>query len=370
VAVIDLVSVDDGGSDDLSRAAGGDPFDQLYRRYAADLRRFCRRRLGNDAEADDACHEAMLRAHRALPAFRSGARVWPWLATIAANVCTDMLRARRCTSLETHGEDRSDATDLHDEVMGRLRRQLVDEALDGLPDRYRRPIHLFDLEGWSYEQIAELDGSSVGAVRGNLHRGRQALRERVQQVARQRGIWPLPAIIPLRWRDKVAALRASRDAEVLAPMTSSGMSLAQMAAAAVAVLTTMAPVMAAAASGGEADDPAAAVTTPAASAPVATEHEDVAVPRPSVDGDGRSAPAPAPDPAVPVPVPEVATASTEVQVDGGHRSARGEIVWGPDGDSLSEERTFLGADSDCGAEIWLGHCEAATAQVNEALGSP
>lgn len=297
MAVIDLATTDDGqlvGASTLQE--GEDPFEQLYRLYAADLRRFCHRRLGSAAEADDACHEAMIRALRALPAFRTGARVWPWLATIAANVCTDMLRTRRFRALDDRDGD-DDAPDVHDEVMTRLRQELVGDALDGLPDRYRRTIYLCDLEGWSYEEIAEADGTTVAAVRGTLHRGRRALRERVQQVARQKGIWPLPAAVPLRWRDRVASLRAwASGSDATALFGTSGVAAANAIGAAIAMAGLALPMLV----------DVAAADTQGRPVTLTTTHVDgTSSPQPPGAGRGdestRSAPPAAPDGAVAVP---------------------------------------------------------------------
>lgn len=191
-----------GDNDDVrivasAGAVGTDALDLLYRRYAIEVRRFCRSRLDADADADDACHETMLRAYRALPRFQRGAPLWPWLATIAANVCSDVHRDHRCESLDggTLRHEESSA-DPHAEVVGRMRRALVDDALDALAPQYRSAIYLRDLEGWSYAEIADLHGSSVATVRGNLHRGRLALRKQVQELAETRRMWPLSAVLP------------------------------------------------------------------------------------------------------------------------------------------------------------------------------
>lgn len=211
LAVDDSVWAEDDDDDDaqivrLAGAPGCDAFDLLYRRYADQVLRLCHARLGNAADADDACHETLLRAHRALPRFRAGAAMWPWLATIAAHVCIDAQRARRCDSLDAETGDWESTADTHTTVVSRLRHQLVGDALDELPTRYRSAVYLRDLEGWSYADIAELDGSSVAVVRGNLHRGRAALRERVRSLAERRGMWPLPAVVPglpgLRLRER------------------------------------------------------------------------------------------------------------------------------------------------------------------------
>lgn len=191
-----------------------DGFDQLYRRYAPALVAFCERRLGTVGDAEDAAHETILKAHRALPRFREGARLWPWLATIAANVCTDIQRSRE--RLETG--DAADeglaamlAPEVDEDVSRRLRASIVDAALDELPERFRTPLFLREFMGWSYEEIAAFSNKSIGSVRTTLMRSRRAFQSRVEDVARRRGQWPLPAVVVGGWRRLRQTLRSWRE---------------------------------------------------------------------------------------------------------------------------------------------------------------
>lgn len=202
-------------------ASDTEALDLLYRSYAARIRRLCRARLKNKADAEDACQETLLRAHQALTRFREGAPMWPWLATIAGNVCIDMHRARRTDSLDAGILDNEiSLDDPHTEVMERLRRDLVNDTLEALPHRYRSPIYLRDMEGWSYDDIAELEGTTVTTVRGTLHRGRIALRARLEERAKASGLWPLAgglAWLPrLRFRTRRTPRPAGRHRLVLA----------------------------------------------------------------------------------------------------------------------------------------------------------
>ena len=179
----------------IDAIAAGDAFDRLYREYAAPLRAFCRSRLGNLTDAEDACHETMVKAYGNLGRFQTDRRLWPWLSTIAANVCRDMQR-RQAVALAKTPRDEGVRDDLEEQVALRARRALIGDALSDLPARYRDYIRLRDLEGWSYEDIAEWDHTSVATVRSTLHRGRRVLRERVKSLASDRRQWPLPAVVP------------------------------------------------------------------------------------------------------------------------------------------------------------------------------
>lgn len=170
-------------------------FDLLYRNYAPALRQFCLARLGEAADAEDVTHETLLRAYQAFGGFRRGARVWPWLATIAANLCTDLLRERgrfaddgALSAVAVAGP--------YEETVRRIRVGIVTEAVKRLPDRYRAYVWLRDYEGWSYEEMAEVDSTSVASVRSALLRARRALKAKIEEVAGAQGNWPLPAFVP------------------------------------------------------------------------------------------------------------------------------------------------------------------------------
>lgn len=193
----------------LAGEAGG--LDLLYRRYAPALVQFCEHRLGGVGDAEDAAHETILKAHRAMPRFREGARLWPWLATIAANVCTDMQRSRERLGAEPDETDWL-APEVDEDVSRRLRASIVDAAIDELPERFRTPLFLREFMGWSYEDIATFSNKSIGSVRTTLMRARRAFQARVEDVARRRGQWPLPALVVGGWRRLRATLRSWRDA--------------------------------------------------------------------------------------------------------------------------------------------------------------
>jgi RNA polymerase sigma-70 factor (ECF subfamily) len=192
------------------RDGAEDGLDLLYRRYAPALVAFCHHRLGNNSDAEDAAHEAILKAHRALPRFREGARLWPWLATIAANVCTDMQRSRERLSPEQDAID-CEAPEMDEDVSRRLRASIVETALNELPERLRTPLFLREFMGWSYEEIAAFSNKSLASVRTTLMRSRRAFQVGVENVARRRGQWPLPAIVVGAWRRTRTTVRQWRD---------------------------------------------------------------------------------------------------------------------------------------------------------------
>jgi hypothetical protein len=125
-------------------------------------------------------------------------------------VCTDIQRraARAPTPLvlDHHVDD-----DVHEQVVGRLRADILDDALEQLPARYRMPLLLKEYGGWTYDDIARTQGKSLTSVRSLLTRSRRRLETHVESVARERGQWPLPGVVPPMGRLRTH-LRSWRDA--------------------------------------------------------------------------------------------------------------------------------------------------------------
>lgn len=220
---------------DLARGTQNERIEVLYRKYARRLRALCIRRLGTADDADDAVHETLLKAARAWPSFRQGSDPWPWLATIATNVCCDLHRTR--TRQETTGvPDR--VIDVDDTVVASMTSELVRDALGELPELMRTTLALRDLEGWGYEEIATLQGRSLAAVRSTLMRGRRALRDSLGCLAAA-GRLPLPAGVPILWRRlRASASRRSASALAIDPsaaFASAGPARAALLAAVLAV---------------------------------------------------------------------------------------------------------------------------------------
>jgi RNA polymerase sigma-70 factor, ECF subfamily len=185
--------------------------DLLYRRYGPPLIAFCRSRLGDSGDAEDAAHETILKAHRALPGFRQDARLWPWIATIAANLCIDMHRSRQRLDPEADLVA-SLGPDVDDVVNRRLRAEIVKTALGELPEHYRTPLLLREFMGWSYDEIAAFSDKTTGSVRSTLMRARRALQAQIEHVARQTGQWPLPSLVMGdTWRRARANFRSWRN---------------------------------------------------------------------------------------------------------------------------------------------------------------
>jgi RNA polymerase sigma factor (sigma-70 family) len=149
-----------------------------------------------------------MKAHRALAMTRPH-KMWPWLATIAANVCTDIIRKRaRVVYLDVQRTPSSSDPE-QDDAAAELRAQILVKAMDGLPRSYRELIRDHEYRKLSYREMASRHQMSVGAVGSTLLRARRALARQVKQTARSRGQWPLPAVLVARMPRRRSAWKAN-----------------------------------------------------------------------------------------------------------------------------------------------------------------
>jgi len=175
-------------------AEGMEGLADFYQTYAPAVRALCLARLGDRALAEDACHDTILKAYGAAGRFWPGARVWPWLSTIASNVCTDIQRRQHrevIAGLTPVGRSELGEPGADDRAEARMHSDLVTDAMLRLSPRQRELLYRYEYQGYSYQEMAELTGSSLPAVRTALMRARQSLRAKVEEMAGGRPSWPL-----------------------------------------------------------------------------------------------------------------------------------------------------------------------------------
>lgn len=161
----------------LAQAGDREAFGELVTRYAASARRVARAVLGNLEDADDAAQDGFLSALRHLGRYDPGRPFGPWLLRIVANAATDRLRRRRVRTADAipptlaardPGPDReADKSALYTALR---------HGLSTLPERQRVAVVLFDVEGYTHAEIAEVLGIPVGTVRSHVFHARRALR--------------------------------------------------------------------------------------------------------------------------------------------------------------------------------------------------
>lgn len=159
----------------------------------------------NATDAEDLVQETYLRAYRGFDGFRDGTNLKAWLYRILTNTYINQYRAkkRRPDEVELDGADEfslfqqiggleaARATrSAETELLDALPDDAVKHALEELPDQFRLPVLLADVEGFSYKEIAEIMDTPVGTVMSRLHRGRRQLQKQLYDYAKERGLVP------------------------------------------------------------------------------------------------------------------------------------------------------------------------------------
>jgi RNA polymerase sigma-70 factor (ECF subfamily) len=174
----------------IKRAQSGDAeaFGHIVEKYEGRVYNLAFRLLADRDEAFDAAQEALVKAFRALPAFKGESSLGTWLHRITTNVCMDILRKRgryREVSLDApqltqDGEatqlEIPDTFRVEDLVEVKELRALVRKAVDRLPPAQRALIVMRDYQEWDYAKIARVLGCPEGTVKSRLNRARQGLR--------------------------------------------------------------------------------------------------------------------------------------------------------------------------------------------------
>jgi len=177
----------------IARALDGelDAFNELVIKYQRMAYSVAYRMLHRQDEAEDAVQESFIKAYRALETYRGG-QFKSWLMRIVTNTCYDVLRVqKRYISESLHEEPDPDtaerSTPAHvlidkaespDEYAERSELSArIELGLNALPADQRVVVALYDINGFSYEEIAEITDQPMGTVKSRINRGRAKLRE-------------------------------------------------------------------------------------------------------------------------------------------------------------------------------------------------
>jgi len=180
----------------IDRTLKGDlaAFEELVERHRDVVFRVAARIVGNE-DAQDVSQDAFLRAFHRLERFRGAARFRTWLLQITQNAALDMLarKRRQATDASSEAHESMD-TDPHRqpvvELERRERQQRLELKLGLLRPEYRSLLVLRDLEGLSYEELAQVLDMPLGSVKGRLHRARGEL---IELLRKNTYDWELPA---------------------------------------------------------------------------------------------------------------------------------------------------------------------------------
>jgi RNA polymerase sigma-70 factor (ECF subfamily) len=180
----------------VERVQSGDreAFGLLVGKYQRRLLRLVMRLVRDPAEAEDVTQEAFVKAYRALANFRGESAFYTWLYRIGVNTAKNWLAAhgRRVQTVSTIVDDENDGFEEtlqpRDEetpdrvLMSRQIGETVNAAMEALPEDLRTAISLREIEGLSYEEIAQVMDCPIGTVRSRIFRAREAIAARLRPL--------------------------------------------------------------------------------------------------------------------------------------------------------------------------------------------
>ena len=180
----------------VTRALQGDQqaFNLLVVKYQRKLSRLLSRFIRDQAEVEDVTQEAFIKAYRALPAFRGDSAFYTWLYRIGINTAKNYLMAmgrRAPTSTEVEAEDAEgfeegeqlrDINTPESVLLSNEIAETVNSTIEQLPEELRRAIQMREIEGMSYEDIAQAMDCPIGTVRSRIFRAREAIAEKLRPL--------------------------------------------------------------------------------------------------------------------------------------------------------------------------------------------
>lgn len=180
----------------VARVQRGDKraYDLLVLKYQRKIMRLLSRMVREPSEIEDVAQEAFIKAYRALPQFRGDSAFYTWLYRIAINTARNWQassqRRPMSSSIVSNEDDETfdqidNLTDISTPESVLASRQVistVNEAIDALPEELRTAIVLREIEGMSYEDIAQAMGCPIGTVRSRIFRARDAIAAQLRPV--------------------------------------------------------------------------------------------------------------------------------------------------------------------------------------------
>ena len=171
-------------------------FDKLVLKHKDRIFNLCFRFLGDYQEANDSAQEVFVKAYRSLKRFRFESAFGTWLYRIAVNTCKNKVKSldyryaekmvyldNPGTVQDAHGLEISDETQSPlAELEKRERMELIQQAIESLPPAQKMVVILRDIQGLSYDDIADITGYGLGTVKSRLSRARLELRRELMKV--------------------------------------------------------------------------------------------------------------------------------------------------------------------------------------------
>lgn len=207
---LDLAMMETDPARDQDARAQRDLFEEQALPYMDQLYAAAMRMTRNPADAADLVQETYVKAFQAFGQFQQGTNLKAWLYRIQTNTFINSYRKNQRSPYQGTIDEledwqlggaesltRSIATrSAEAEAIDHLPDSAVKDALQAIPEDFRLAVYFADVEGFSYQEIADIMKTPVGTVMSRLHRGRRMLRESLAEYARERGIGAAPATAP------------------------------------------------------------------------------------------------------------------------------------------------------------------------------
>ena len=188
----------------IERIQRGDKnaFNLLVKKYQHKVVSLVSRYVNNPGDVPDVAQEAFIKAYRAIPDFRGESAFYTWLYRIAVNTAKkalmEMHRSPVMTESALHTGDDEDETSVHRQELttqetpetvlaAREIAEAVNAAMEALPEDLRQAVTLREIEGLSYEEIAQAMDCPIGTVRSRIFRAREAISARVKPLLERQG---------------------------------------------------------------------------------------------------------------------------------------------------------------------------------------
>ncbi|KOO40397.1 RNA polymerase sigma factor SigW [Priestia koreensis] len=170
-----------------------DAFADIVEYYKDKIFQLCYRMLGNRHEAEDSAQEAFIRAYINIHSYDTSKKFSTWLYRIATNLCIDRIRKKKpdyyldaevpgTEGLDMYSQLAADQALPEEEVENHELNEKIDQEILNLPEKYRSAIVLKYIEELSLKEISDVLDLPIGTVKTRIHRGREALRNRLRDL--------------------------------------------------------------------------------------------------------------------------------------------------------------------------------------------
>ena len=176
-------------------------FEKQAMPYAGQLYSAALRMTRNPSDAEDVVQETYLKAYRAFGSFEDGTNLKAWLYRILTNTYINRYRKKQRRPNEVElgelqdlylyrrmGEPSGASVSAEEDALAGFVDSDIIDALESLPENFRMPVLMADVEGFSYKEIAGMLDIPIGTVMSRLHRGRKALQKKLWHIAEARGL--------------------------------------------------------------------------------------------------------------------------------------------------------------------------------------